>query len=222
MFNRELKDLEFIPRWQIVRKVRTQYLAGHSFLVAMYVNDLCDMLGIDDATRLASLQWALWHDVDEIFSGDMPGPAKRALVSDPVGFKDKLRGMMNRVFGSYWILRSGRSSGHRGGNEIVVQLLVKTADWLEAAFEMATEIQLGNRNCEHHLQHDLDNAKRTANALISALRCDPAKTDNLRHRVNEAFEDAVRSHRDYVSEGPLADPEERAIAVRLGLIRPTP
>lgn len=213
MFNRSYKDMEFIPRWTIVRKIRTQFLAGHSYLVAMYANDICVMLGVDRNVHIKALQYALWHDMDEIISGDMPGPAKRSLVRDMDHFKQRLKSLMEGIFGSWYSERAGKAEPDVALRAV---LIVKAADWLEAAMEMACEYQLGNRNVEHHMIHDLNNAIATAHQL-----CDVMRLPHYKERVDVTFREAVRKQQHEVSPGPLTDPVERRVAESLRLITPS-
>lgn len=220
MFEREYKDMEFVPRWSIVRKIRTQFLSSHSYLVAIYTNDLCIFFGVNPSTHLCALQYALWHDVDEIFSGDMAGPAKRRLVTDKKGWKDGLHQLMASVFGPFYKTRSGETATAHPADTTVAQLIVKTADWLEAAMEMAAEYQLGNRNVEHHLVHDLNMAVQTAHLVCDAMKVGGPGYEYKR-RIEDSMRSAVRKQQETVSRGPLTDPAERAIAESLRLISPS-
>jgi len=212
--------MEHVPRWTIVRKIRTQFISSHSYLVAMYANDLCSFFAVNEATHLCTLQYALWHDVDEIFSGDMAGPAKRRLVTDKKGWKDGLHHLMASVFGPFYKTRSGETAVPTSANTTVAQLIVKAADWLEAAMEMAAEYQLGNRNVEHHIVHDLNMAVQTAHLVCDAMKVG-GPGYSYKQRIEDAMRDAVKRQQFEVSRGPLTDPVERLVAETLRLIRPS-
>lgn len=69
--------LSLIPRWSIIDMSKEQSVAEHSANVAYIVNYLCDSLGDYDVVQTQELiSDALFHDYDEIFTGDMPTPAK--------------------------------------------------------------------------------------------------------------------------------------------------
>lgn len=74
-----LRILSSVPRWGIVRVLQRQSVADHSFYVAVYADALADLLGWGPEHRAHLLRSALWHDVDEIVSGDIPGPVKRQI-----------------------------------------------------------------------------------------------------------------------------------------------
>lgn len=158
MFEREIRDSCFVKRWSIVRTLRDQTVAEHSYLVSMYVNDLCIYLGVPPHLHLAALQYALWHDTrDELMTGDLPGPAKRGLlgVLGPHAktiWDEKLAEWSNDVFDNL----EARSGGKHEPNEaLLVRLIVKLADWIDAAAEMATEAQMGNRNAQRHMESQM-------------------------------------------------------------------
>jgi 5'-deoxynucleotidase YfbR-like HD superfamily hydrolase len=149
-------------------------VAEHTFLVAHYANDLCVFLGVSTDIHLATLQMALWHDAkDEIFTGDLPGPNKRALL-EAIGpdakkrWNEKLSQWVNQTFRAYFF-RSGGHTAHTNSTSEVVELIIKTADWLEASVKMATEVQLGNHCAERHIWPNLNGSLETAVKLIEHL-----------------------------------------------------
>lgn len=65
-----------VKRWTIVRTIRDQSLAEHTFNVVMIARAIAKELGVDD-TKI--IKYALDHDLDEILTGDIPTPAKDRL-----------------------------------------------------------------------------------------------------------------------------------------------
>lgn len=175
MFEREIRDVAFIKRWSIVRTLRDQSVSEHSYNVTMYTNDICVILGLPDAVTLAALRYALWHDVDEIFSGDVPGPNKRALLGSDA--RPKWDGQLWE-----WLAKTfGKRVRERMGLEVclptskseeTVKLVVKLADWLDAAMEMATEVQFGNTNCISHVRSQMLKAEEAVVKLADHLGYD--------------------------------------------------
>lgn len=135
MFERDLRTLSFVPRWVITRNIRTQSVAEHSFYVAVYAGQLAHYLEYEgDLGTL--LHYALWHDVEEVFTGDIPGPAKRSMVGDQA---------------ELWLMmglqaRFGFSLAPLTGEG---KLIIKIANLLDEVFYKATEIQMGNRGAMH-------------------------------------------------------------------------
>lgn len=63
-----------VTRWHIVRTVRPQSLAEHTFDVVMIARAVAKMSGVDDYEIIKA---ALLHDLDEIVTGDIPTPTKQ-------------------------------------------------------------------------------------------------------------------------------------------------
>lgn len=183
MLERELVDVLFVKRWSIVRTLMPQSVAEHSFLVAHYANDICTYLGVDKDLHLAVLQYALWHDMDEQFTGDLPGPNKRGLL-EAIGpdakskWDARLKTWTDRVFDNA-LERSGGKLGPK--DAVTLLLVVKTADWLEAAVRMATEDQMGNRCATRHIVPNRDGARDCAAKLCHHLFEVPIYVDEIPH-----------------------------------------
>lgn len=162
-FEREIRDASFVKRWAIVRTIRDQSISDHTFFVAMYTNDICIALNVHPLIHLRALQYALWHDLrDEIFTGDWPGPAKRALAptaKERAGLTARVEEWAKRVFGSL-VNRSGA-----GEDMEFIKAIVKVADNLDAACEMATELQLGNSNAAPLLDQQTDLVNKSCKVL---------------------------------------------------------
>jgi hypothetical protein len=62
-----------VTRWHIVRTVRPQSLAEHTFDVVMIARAVAKIAGYDDYEIIKA---ALLHDLDEIITGDIPTPTK--------------------------------------------------------------------------------------------------------------------------------------------------
>lgn len=62
-----------VTRWHIVRTVRPQSLAEHTFDVTMIARAIAKIAGVDDYEIIKA---ALLHDLDEIVAGDIPTPTK--------------------------------------------------------------------------------------------------------------------------------------------------
>lgn len=75
-FSPDWRDMAYVPRWAIARRNRHQYLAEHSYFVAVYADQIARLIGWQgDYADL--MRHALYHDIDETVTGDIPGPAKR-------------------------------------------------------------------------------------------------------------------------------------------------
>jgi hypothetical protein len=68
--------LSFVFRWCIVKTARTQSVAEHSFNVAVVTEKLCRVMRLGDAATGMIVREALFHDRYEVYTGDIPSPAK--------------------------------------------------------------------------------------------------------------------------------------------------
>ena len=71
--------MKFIKRWQLMRSVRDENIMEHSHSVAMLTHALCiienKVFGGSVDTEKAVL-YALYHEVSEVMTGDLPTPVK--------------------------------------------------------------------------------------------------------------------------------------------------
>lgn len=65
-----------VQRWTIVRTVKKQTVAEHTFNVVMLARRIANILEIPDEEII---KCALEHDLDEIMTGDMPAPVKKQM-----------------------------------------------------------------------------------------------------------------------------------------------
>ena len=87
-----LKRMRFINRWSLMRNTETENIQEHSFEVAMVAHNLAALKneyfgGNLDINKVAVI--AMYHEVSEIFTGDMPTPIKY--------FDPKLRSLYGEV-----------------------------------------------------------------------------------------------------------------------------
>lgn len=71
-----------VTRWHIVKTAANQSLAEHQFMVAMIALELFDrMVGVrdDEDFTMKIVMLALFHDMPETRTGDIPTPAKRMI-----------------------------------------------------------------------------------------------------------------------------------------------
>ena len=68
--------LSIVPRWNIVKMARTQSVAEHSFATAVIVRVLAGWKGLTEDRINMLIRDAIFHDYDEIYTGDTPSPMK--------------------------------------------------------------------------------------------------------------------------------------------------
>lgn len=160
MFEREIRDLGSVPRWVTARHIHKQSVALHSYYVAIYADQIathCSVL----CDRAALLRYALWHDADEGFTGDMPGPVKRQTMD-----QDKIHSFIathlkKRFPSEEWVKPK----------DILICQIVKVADCIDAILWNAAERQLGNMSLRPYRDNDWRNLK-TALSKMTILTSD--------------------------------------------------
>lgn len=118
-----------INRWQIVDTIRPQSVAEHSYRVWVLTTDLCNVLfetSHNSFDIAAAMRWALNHDLDEVFTGDIPSTIKPILnrISPGATVRLKEEVLQNTVPGAIGEMR--------GVMDSVAYDLVKITDILEA------------------------------------------------------------------------------------------
>lgn len=182
MFERELTDGLFIQRWSIVRTLMPQSIAEHTYLVCHYANDIACCLDLEPEVHLVILQYGLWHDQkDEIFTGDLPGPNKRGLLNAigpeaKAAWDAKLNEWAERTFANLEQRMGGKLSPY---DATTVKMVLKVADWLEAAVRMATENQMGNANAFRHINPNMNGAREELRRLIEHLYDEKINVDDV-------------------------------------------
>jgi 5'-deoxynucleotidase YfbR-like HD superfamily hydrolase len=139
VMQREYRDLSFVPRWAIIRTIRQQSVAEHTFYVALYAEQLARRMEWA-GDHAALMRYALYHDVAECFTSDVPGPVKHRAMD-----AEKWAGME----------RAGvRERFGKDVEEIIygaddeIRAIVKVADGLDELGFLQTEAQLGNKAIE--------------------------------------------------------------------------
>lgn len=137
MFDREHRDLAHIPRWGITRRIKTQTVAEHSYFVSVYCLEIVELLGLGFTSKetLNLVHSALVHDNEEIWTGDIPGPAKRVLG---VSTEEMARPRMVEIMPQHALAHS------RVELSPLARSVLKVADRLDACLHLTDELQMGN------------------------------------------------------------------------------
>lgn len=183
MFEREYRELSFVPRWTIVRTLRRQSVAEHSYYVTLYAGQIADMVEWK-GNRANLLDYALRHDLEEGYMSDIPGPSKRKIVMKDKYHTISEQGNIN-LYGEDYKNHSGMFSHSNDLPEI--KAIVKVADLLDECFFLATEMQLGNKS--------LDNVMHNSRLrLWEAVRALPNTNMGTHEVIRNAFVHALDNH----------------------------
>ena len=74
-FSHQFKDLVYIPRWSIIRNVRQQSVAEHSYFVTLYGLAIAKYVGYTGSMSIL-VRELMTHDLDEMITGDINSPVK--------------------------------------------------------------------------------------------------------------------------------------------------
>lgn len=140
----EVRDLAFVPRWGIVRTIRHQNVAEHSYFVALIVDDLINWVNakapfyhIAAVARNQMMLLALFHDLSEAVTGDITGPIKKNIV-DRKKYDEFVRAKEHEILG--WSVTE-TANNNLASHELFI---VKLADFLESVLFIIDETKLGN------------------------------------------------------------------------------
>lgn len=142
-------------RWQIVKTIRQQSIAEHSYQVAMIAHRILLLLVPNQVGRgmleLEVLKWSLYHDLPEVMTGDIATPLKQYLKKQNThGCIEELE---DRVSPQYRMAKPLKGS--------LVQRIVKLADIMEA-IKFVSE----NAATVHGTQFVRDGLERDYNSLL--------------------------------------------------------
>lgn len=171
-----LDRMQYIQRWGLMRNTRQENLKEHSFDVAVIAHALVlihnEILKKEPLDPLLTMAEALYHDVSEIITGDLPTPIKyknRELktaykVVEAEAAETMLALLPDQMRDNYQDLMlpdlesESRQEIHR---------LVKVADRLSAFLKCLMEEKAGN--------DEFHSAKESIEASIHDLNCEEAE-----------------------------------------------
>lgn len=134
MFERDYRDLAFVPRWGIMPVNHRQSVAEHSFYVTLYALEILEFYRLNGyGLRFFedTLVHAILHDRSEAFTSDIPGPVKRSVSGKEV-FNQFESHMNETIYESdYELTRPA-------------ELIVKVADLMDEWAYWQMESRMGN------------------------------------------------------------------------------
>lgn len=148
--NMDYRRLAWIDRWTILRRIKKQNVAEHSYFVTLYVLEISNYIGLKVSNNFT--MHCLLHDMGEIVTGDIQRPYKKEIKST-YGIKLDVN------------LPTGLSPLSYEEKKVL-----KIADLFEAAMFCKEEISIGNKCmnkilidyvkdleeiCDHNLFHKL-------------------------------------------------------------------
>lgn len=158
--------LRFIQRWSLMRSALPENVAEHSYDVALLTHALCtirrEVCGQDIDTGRAVVL-ALYHDVAEVITGDIPSPVKHHDEAIQLNLRamESLAGEQLLSMVPEELLPAYRPLIPPSDAHSELMSIVKAADKLAAYLKCASEIAAGNR--------EFTVAKRQLEQIVRAL-----------------------------------------------------
>lgn len=141
--------MKYISRWSLMRNTRTENVAEHSYHVSVLAHALAvisrDVFGNDvDPGRVCAA--ALYHDMPEILTGDLPTPIKYYGSDIKEAYKRIEKEASEKLLSNLTVEMRGGIAAAAMEADANVNKFVKAADKLDAYIKCCEEINAGNRD----------------------------------------------------------------------------
>ena len=152
-FFAHLSRMKLINRWPLMRNIRTENVQEHSLQVAMVAHALALIRnkffdGDIDPNQVATI--AMFHDVSEVITGDLPTPVKYSnpIIRDEYKKIEKLaeQKLINMAPEAFTQDYAQLIDHHYHNKDIT--FIVKAADVICAYLKTLEELSAGNREFE--------------------------------------------------------------------------
>lgn len=183
MFEREIRSLSDVPRWSTLRTIQKQNVAEHSFYVMFYARQIVEFLELTD-WLLQVLVYAMWHDAEEQFTGDGPGPWKRLAID-----VDRSEVAARRL------LSERHPDWPEGPVHDTVKAIVKMANLIDELMFLANDFQMGNRN----VVGVMNNTMERVELMVNDMPCNEIQKTNLLQAIKRAHQKHMYHLSDYLT-----------------------
>lgn len=170
IFNSSLFDnLTNTQRWSGWRMNSKENVIEHSFYVVWFSRLISEELQLTTAEKLVILDYAMFHDFDEIFTGDIRHGVKHGNeFSKEINkiLKEIVKSKTNETFSAHRRGENLMRSNILGNQTRNTKDIVKIADWLSMAYTLEREKSLGNANLDRVLLYCYFNLEKKIDSLI--------------------------------------------------------
>ena len=172
-----LSRMRYIERWALMRNSCQENLSEHSLETAMIAHCLCEIGNLRYGRSLSGERaalLALYHDVPEIITGDMPTPVKYSGEEMQKAYRELERGAAERLLSLLpEDLRPRYEELFFPDPKSYLLRLVKAADKLSAYIKCLSEEQAGNQ--------EFRSAKKSTERILRSLSAElPELSDFMR------------------------------------------
>ena len=177
IFEQFLNDEDFdqlnnMVRWNGMNRIKDETVAHHSFMVAWFSRVLAEEIFYEDTIKLKITEYGLFHDFDEMFTGDVLHPLKynefngveiRNSIDEFLEYK------INKKFSSNSKTDKMFQSVMNKDFPDFVSKIVKVADWLSMYFYIKKERQLGNKGVEKSREYCIKSTIHACDLAIESI-----------------------------------------------------
>ena len=140
--------MKYIKRWQLMRSTRKENIMEHSQSVAVLAHALVtihnDVYG-GNADVLKTVLYAMYHEVSEVMTGDLPTPIKYYNRSIHGAYKELEKNACEKIVATLPDEMKGGIEPYVMADEDCTEYqLVKAADRLSAYIKCLEELRSGN------------------------------------------------------------------------------
>ena len=140
--------MKYIKRWQLMRSTRKENIMEHSQSVAVLAHALVtihnDVYG-GNADVLKTVLYAMYHEVSEVMTGDLPTPIKYYNRSIHGAYKELEKNACEKIVATLPDEMKGGIEPYVMADEDCIEYqLVKAADRLSAYIKCLEELRSGN------------------------------------------------------------------------------
>ncbi len=149
-FNALLSRMKYLPRWGLMRQSHSEDVAQHTTEVMLIAHTLCgiaDKIFNKEVNGKNVVLTALYHDMSEILTGDMPTPVKYNDKSLSLAYKLIEEKATNKLLDSHHPLLKSYIEPFSSSNLLneYEKKLLKAADKLSALIKCIEEEKSGNK-----------------------------------------------------------------------------
>jgi 5'-deoxynucleotidase YfbR-like HD superfamily hydrolase len=198
IFNNPIYDqTNNMVRWNGLSRIKDETVAQHTYIVTLFsriiFEEVFSLSEINESIRniilVEILTYALFHDFDESFTGDILHNFKHNSFNG-----DKFVKHTNEYLNEVKIdkFNSGNPthdliSKYAFDKNVskLVKNIVKLADWLSMTFYIKKEIMLGNKNVENQFKYCIEESRKQCELLINHLEFNYKDKNYLSEILND-------------------------------------
>jgi len=174
LFDPEFDRLSNTIRWNGLNRIKDETVAHHSHTVSIFSMIIAEeVFGEDDSVKLQVLSYAVLHDYDEIFTGDILSPVKYNELNG-IDLREEIDRFVDHKVSQKFPDNTATDLMFRKYLQknfpSYIYRLVKIADWLSMYHYIKKEITLGNKGVEDKKQVCIEGIRESAHLCLLELR----------------------------------------------------